>query len=67
MTKGWEFLIQWKDGTESWCTLKELKELFPIEVAEYEKARGIIDEPALAWWCLYTLKKRDRVIAGLQA
>jgi len=35
---GWEFLIQWKDGTESWCALKELKESFLIEVAEYAKA-----------------------------
>jgi len=38
MMIGWEFLIQWKDGTESWCTLKELKESFLIEVAEYAKA-----------------------------
>ena len=41
ITKGWDFLIQWKDGMESWCDLKELKKSFPIEVAEYVTAIGI--------------------------
>lgn len=47
-TMGLEFLIQWKDGTKSLCALKELKEFSPIEVAEYENARGIMDKLALA-------------------
>ena len=66
-TKGWDFLIQWKDGMESWCDLKELKESFPIEIAEYVTATGIQDEPAFAWWILFTLQKKDRGIAAVKA
>jgi hypothetical protein len=48
-TQGWSFLVNWEDDTESWVKLAELKESYPIELAEYAKARGIADEPAFAW------------------
>ena len=43
-TVGWELQVLWKDGSTSWITLKGLKELNPVEVAEYAVARGINDE-----------------------
>ena len=61
-TKGWYFLVNWKDDTQTWIPLKDLKESNPIEVAEYCVSRGIEKEPALAWWVGYVLKKRDQVI-----
>ena len=61
-TKGWELLCGWKDGTSSWVKLTDLKESFPIELAEYAHNNKIIDEPAFAWWAYYVLKKRDRII-----
>ena len=66
-TIGWQFLIMWKDGTESWANLKELKESFPVEVAEYVNSKGITEEPAFAWWVPFTLRKRDRVIAAVKS
>jgi hypothetical protein len=48
-TQGWSFLVNCKDGTESWVKLAELKDSYPIELAEFA-ARGIADEPAFAWW-----------------
>ena len=66
-TKGWKFLVAWKDGQQSWVPLKDIKETHPIEVAEYVKAHSLIDEPAFAWWAPYTLKKRDRVIMTVNA
>jgi hypothetical protein len=35
-TKGWLLCIQWKDGSTSWEKLADLKESYPVEVAEYE-------------------------------
>ena len=61
-TVGWKLLVQWKDGTESWIPLKDLKESHPVETAEFAKARGIDDEVAFAYWVPYTLKKRDAII-----
>ena len=40
-TKGWELLIKWKDKSESWIKLADMKELHPVEVAQYARARGI--------------------------
>ena len=31
-TKGWQLLVFWKDGTESWIDLKDLKDGNPMEV-----------------------------------
>ena len=64
-TVGWQFLCEWRDGTSSWSTLKILKESNPVDVAEYATATGLQDEPAFAWWVPFTLKKRDRIVSGL--
>jgi hypothetical protein len=44
-TQGWEVLVAWKDGTESWVRLATLKDLYPVELAEFAKARGIGNAP----------------------
>ena len=30
-TEGWNLLIQWRDGSETWVPLKDLKESHPVE------------------------------------
>ena len=62
-TAGWQLCVQWKSGYTSWECLKDLKESYPVEVAEYAKAVGIQHEPAFSWWTEHVLKKRDRMIA----
>ena len=66
-TCGWKLLIRWKDGSESWIHLKDLKESHPVETAEYAKARGIADEPAFAWWVPYTMRKRDIILSAVKS
>ena len=34
-TKGWEILVKWKDGITTWIALKDMKELYPVQLAEY--------------------------------
>ena len=29
-TKGWELLVEWKDGSTTWVALKDMKESFPV-------------------------------------
>ena len=65
-TKGWKLLVKWKDGSESWMKLADLKEAHPVEVAEFAKARGIADEPAFAWWVPYTLRKRAVILSAVK-
>jgi hypothetical protein len=66
-TVGWELLVAWKDGSETWMPLKSLKESNPVGVAEFAKAKGIDDEPAFAWWFQYTLRNRDILICKIKA
>jgi hypothetical protein len=61
-TQGWSFLANWKDGTESWVKLAELKDSYPIELAEFAKARGLADEPAFAWWVPHSLRRRTAIV-----
>jgi hypothetical protein len=65
-TKGWELLVEWKDGAVTWVPLKDIKESNPVEVAEYAIANKIDNKPAFAWWVKTVTKKRDRIIAKLQ-
>ncbi len=61
-TKGWQLLVEWKDGTSDWLPLADLKESYPIDVAEYAVNNKIASEPAFAWWVPHVLRKRDRII-----
>ena len=46
-TKGWELRVTWKDGATDWIPLKDLKEAYPVQTAEYAVANKITEEPAL--------------------
>ena len=66
-TIGWDLLAQWKDGSTNWVSLKDLKEAYPVQTAEYAVAAKIAMEPAFAWWVPYTLKKRNRIISKVRS
>jgi hypothetical protein len=66
-TAGWKLLIQWRDGSETWVPLKDMKESHPVEAAEFARARGIDDEVAFAYWVTYTLRKRDVIISAIKS
>ena len=66
-TKGWEFCVEWTDGTQSWIPLKDVKNSNPIMAAEYAISKGIQQEPAFAWWVPHTMRTRSRVISRLKA
>ena len=66
-TVGWKLLVRWKDKSETWVPLKDMKESHPVEVAEFATARGIDDQPAFRWWVPYTLRKRDVIISAVRS
>jgi hypothetical protein len=45
-TIGWELLVRWKDGSTTWVALKDLKESYPVQLAEYAVNSRIAEEPA---------------------
>ena len=66
-TKGWEILLQWKDGSTTWETLKDVKECYPVQLAEYSMQKQISDKPVFAWWVSYVLKKKARIISKVKS
>ena len=61
-TKGWEFLVSWKDGTQSWVRLADIKDSFPIEVAKCVVANQSSEEPAFNWWVPKVLRKKEQMV-----
>ena len=66
-TSGWDLLVEWKDGSQEWMPLSIMKNSNPIEVAEYAESRNIASEPGFAWWVPYTLRRRDKIISGVNS
>jgi hypothetical protein len=66
-TRGWKLLVEWKDGSMDWIPLVELKNSFPVELAEYAFANGIEEEPAFKWWVNYTIRRRNRIISKIKS
>jgi hypothetical protein len=47
---GWKICCQWKDGSMTWESLKDLNESHPLGMAECAITQGIDHEPAFNWW-----------------
>jgi hypothetical protein len=60
---GWKICYQWKDGSTTWESLKDLKESHPLEMAEYAVTQGIDHEPAFNWWFPQVLQLQKCIIS----
>lgn len=66
-TKGWRICISWKDGSTSWHTLADIKNSYPIQLAEYAIQNKLQDYPAFSWWVKPTLKRKQSFIHTVKA
>ena len=66
-TKGREILIELKDGSTNWVALKEVKESYPVQLAEFAISTHIAEEPAFVWWVPFVMKKRNRILAKVKS
>ena len=66
-TKGWDMLVRWKDGSQSWIPLKDVKESNPLETAEYAISQGIDKEPAFVWWVKHVQRTKSRIVNRVRA
>ena len=61
-TRGWRLLVEWNDGSNSWVPLKDLKDAYPVQIADYAVTNNLTNEPAFRWWVPFALKKRERIL-----
>jgi hypothetical protein len=66
-TKGWEVCIEWKDGSTNWIPLKDAKDSYPVQLAEYAIAHNQQDRPVFAWWVPFVMKKRNHIISKVKS
>ena len=55
-------LVEWKDGSSTWVPLADLKDSYPVQLADYVAANNLINEPTFQWWVPFVLKKRERIL-----
>jgi hypothetical protein len=67
MTKGWNICLEWKDGTTSWLPLIDVKNSFPVHLAEYAITNNLHHYPEFSWWVNHTLKKRKAFIKATKS
>ena len=48
-TKGVEFLVQLKNGSTTWATLKYTKNSYPVQMEKYVVHCCIAGDPEFAW------------------
>ena len=65
-TKGWHLIVAWKDGTSTSVPLREMKNLYPLEMAEYAINNKLDKEPAFAWWVPHVMRKKARIISKVK-
>ena len=66
-TRGWDLLVEWKDGSSSWIPLKNFKASNPVELAKHAAGNCFDVEPTFKWWVRDVLRRCNRIIAKLKA
>ena len=55
-----------KDAITTRNKLKDIKDLYPVQMAEYADENRISEDPAFTWWTKHVLNKRDWIISKTQ-
>ena len=61
-TAGGRLCVLWKYGSTAWRNLSDLKELYPLETAEYALSQSLKCDPVFNWWVPFVLNNRVRII-----
>ena len=66
-TRGWDLLVECKDGSSIWIPLKYLKASNPVELSKYATGNRLDVEPAFKWWLRDVLRRHKIIIAKIKA
>mmetsp|Transcript_24287 Transcript_24287/g.34810 ORF Transcript_24287/g.34810 Transcript_24287/m.34810 type:complete len:1184 (-) Transcript_24287:1334-4885(-) len=65
-TKGWDICIEWKDGSSSWHPLTDVRNSFPIHLAEYAIKNNLDSELAFRWWVKDALRRKQFMLSAVK-
>ena len=47
--------------------MRDIKESYPVQMADYAIKYGLEEEPAFVWWTRYASRKRDRILKATKS
>ena len=62
-TKAWNLCVKWKYGSSNWISLKNIKDYYPVKLADYSINNNIKDKTDLSLWVPYVINKRYAIPA----
>ena len=66
-TSGWEFLVEFKDGSSNWIHLKKPKQSNPEELDKYAASNGLLRKYEFKLWVKDVLEKLDHIVEKLKS
>ena len=67
ITKGWYLQVEWVDWTNKSEIIANLKESYPMQVAEHSKSDDLINDSSFSRWCPTYFWKLRRVISKVKS
>jgi hypothetical protein len=65
-TKGWQFLVSWRDGTTTYVPLWEMKNSYSIETTNDAVNNKTSNEQSFNWWVPHIQRKCECMIGKLK-
>ena len=66
-TKAWNLCVKWKYGSSNWISLKNIKDYYPVKLADYSINNNIKDKTDLSLWVPYVINKRYAIPAKVKS
>ena len=64
---GWQLLVKWKDGSESWFQLRYIKKSNTVDVAKYATSRGVEYKPVFSLWLPHIFRRHDVIMVAVSS
>jgi hypothetical protein len=57
----------WQDGSTTWHALSDIKNFFPVQLAEYAIHNKLENEPVFWWWIKSTMHHKEHFLKAVKS
>jgi len=66
-TKAWKICVMWNNNSTSWHPLADIKNSFPVQLAQYAISNKLDKDTAFRWWIKPTLKQKESILKAVKS
>ena len=59
--------VLWRDGTSTWNILKDVRNSYPTQLAEFALQNNFASLPVFKYWIYYAINKKHRIIKKINS